>query len=115
LLTIVFDPNLRLKLWAEENARRILFELISLSDIVLPGIDEGRFLFHEETPEKIAERFYNQGSELTVIKLGAEGAYYYSSQEKGYVSGPQVDYIVDPVGAGDGFAAGLMSGLLENL
>jgi len=112
-LTIVFDPNLRLKLWSEERARNILLELVSLVDIVLPGIDEGKFLFHEATPEKIAENFYNQGAKLTVVKLGAEGAYYYSAQEAGYVAGPLVKDVVDPVGAGDGFAAGLISGLLE--
>ncbi|MBY7141764.1 sugar kinase [Virgibacillus sp. NKC19-3] len=114
-LTIIFDPNLRRKLWTEERARKVLLELISMVDIVLPGIEEGKFLFGEEVPEKIAKCFYEQGAKLSVLKLGPEGAYYYSKKEDGYVLGPKVDNVVDPVGAGDGFAAGLVSGLLENL
>src|SRR5699024_138240 len=112
---VVFDPNLRKKLWAEERARQVLLELISQVDIVLPGIEEAKFLFDIETPEEIAEHFYRLGPSLTILKLGARGAYYYSKKESGYVSGPQVDRVVDPVGAGDGFAAGVVSGLIESL
>lgn len=114
-LTIIFDPNLRRKLWSEARARKVLLKLSSMSDIVLPGIDEGKFLFNEKQPEKIAKRFYELGARLTVLKLGPKGAYYYSDKEDGYVVGPKVGNVVDPVGAGDGFAAGLVSGLLENL
>ena len=42
-LQIVFDPNLRLKLWSEDEAKETLKQIIALSDIVLPGTSEGHF------------------------------------------------------------------------
>jgi 2-dehydro-3-deoxygluconokinase len=111
---IVFDPNLRRKLWKDENeAKRILIELSSYADIVLPGVSEGEFLFGECEKEGMAERFLENGSSLVVLKLGEEGAYYLSGKDKGCVPAYKVKHVVDPVGAGDGFAAGFLSGLLE--
>ncbi|HEU5139772.1 MAG TPA: sugar kinase [Bacillales bacterium] len=114
-VTVVFDPNLRKKLWSEDQARQVLLELASKADIVLPGIDEGKFLFGEDEPESMAKRFYDHGASAVVLKLGADGAYYCSKSESGYVSAFPVKRVVDPVGAGDGFAAGFLSGLLDDL
>ena len=49
------------------------------------------------------------------IKLGAEGAYYDGAAGTGYVAGFPVAEVIDTVGAGDGFAAGVISALLEGL
>lgn len=114
-VTVVFDPNLRRKLWSEERARQVLLEIASKSDIVLPGLDEGQFLFGDLDAKTMAKRFYDHGASFVVLKLGAEGAYYYSDKERGHVLGFPVNRVVDPVGAGDGFAAGLLSGLLDDI
>ncbi|GGH88054.1 2-dehydro-3-deoxygluconokinase [Pullulanibacillus pueri] len=115
-VTVVFDPNLRRKLWSEEEARRVLLDIVSKADIVLPGISEGEFLFGKDQPEDMAKKFIECGPSSVVLKLGAEGAYYYSKHEgEGYVPGFPIKRVVDPVGAGDGFAAGFLSGLLERL
>ncbi|BBP92722.1 hypothetical protein BsIDN1_63400 [Bacillus safensis] len=50
-----------------------------------------------------------------VIKLGAEGAFYKSAAGQGIVNGFYVQDVVDTVGAGDGFAVGVISGLLDGL
>ena len=112
---VVFDPNLRKKLWGEEKARQVLLELASLADIVLPGIDEGKFMFNETDPQKIADCYINNGANKVVVKLGAEGAAYFTKETYGVIPGYLVEQVVDPVGAGDGFAAGLLSGLLSGL
>src|SRR5690606_28633446 len=39
-LQICFDPNLRLKLWDIEEARRELLKLAEFADYFLPGLDE---------------------------------------------------------------------------
>ena len=59
--------------------------------------------------------FYRQrGARLVVVKLGPEGAYYDSDVAgTGRVAGFPVQKVVDTVGAGDGFAAGVISALLE--
>jgi len=112
--TISFDPNLRPTLWASpEEMRREIHALAFQADWVLPGLEEGRFLTGEETPEGIA-RFYRQhGAKVVVVKLGAEGAWYDSEEGSGHVPGFPVKEVVDTVGAGDGFAAGVVSALLE--
>ena len=50
-----------------------------------------------------------------VVKLGGKGAYYARKGEAGFVPCYTVKKVVDTVGAGDGFAAGLLSGLMEGL
>lgn len=112
---IVFDPNLRLKLWREANeAREMLLRIAVQADIVLPGVSEAAFLFGDRSIEEW-KRLLDAGASLVVIKLGASGAHYFTSGANEYVPGFPVEQIIDPVGAGDGFAAGLLSGLLDGL
>ena len=112
---IVFDPNLRLKLWEKEEARKTFWEMIEYADVVLPGLDEAAFITGKESPEECSEAIIGDTDKIVIIKLGSQGAYYQRSKEKGYVKGFPVQNIVDPVGAGDGFAAGVISGLLKEL
>jgi sugar/nucleoside kinase (ribokinase family) len=90
-------------------------DLAAQADWVLPGIEEGRLLTGESTPDGIA-RFYRQrGAKLVVVKLGRDGAYFESENGAGHVPGFPVAKVVDTVGAGDGFAVGVISGLLDGL
>lgn len=110
---IVFDPNIRLKLWKEGEAKKVLCDIAEKSDVILPGLNEGTFLTGEDKPEKVADKLGKNGKTI-IIKLGKEGAFYQNSEESGFVPGFSVAEVVDPVGAGDGFAAGVISGLLRN-
>lgn len=112
-VTVVFDPNIRLKLWTPEEAREVLISIAGKCDIVLPGMEEGRLLTGQTTPEKIADTLLQNGSKVGVVKLGEKGAYYATSSENGYVEASKVSHIVDPLGAGDAFVAGFLSGLLR--
>jgi sugar/nucleoside kinase (ribokinase family) len=112
--TISFDPNLRPTLWATpEDMRREINALAFQADWVLPGLEEGRFLTGEQTPEGIARFYREHGAKLVAVKLGPEGAYYDSEQGRGTVPGFPVRHVVDTVGAGDSFAVGVVSALLE--
>lgn len=113
-LQVVFDPNLRLKLWDLETAQPVLGKIAGLSDIVLPGLEEGRLLTGKTEPEAVAEEFLRGRTQLVVVKLGPDGAYYRTRTTEGRVAGFTVP-LVDEVGAGDAFAAGLLSGLLDEL
>lgn len=114
---VSFDSNLRPQLWAsEELMRDVTNELACLADVFLPGINECRVLVGTDDPEKAAAWYLERGCRLVVIKLGAQGAYYADAQGRsGVVPGFVVEKVVDTVGAGDGFAAGVISGLLEGL
>lgn len=113
--TISFDPNLRPVLWrSETEMRQQLNALAEYADWVLPGEKEGYILTGYRQPEAIADFYLNKGVKAVVIKTGCDGAWYKTAQgEKGVVAPVLVDNVVDTVGAGDGFAVGLISALLE--
>lgn len=114
--SVSFDPNLRPTLWATpEKMRDAINELAMRANWVLPGLEEGRFLTGESTPEGIAHFYRQRGADLVVVKLGSEGAFYDGQAGVGYVAGFAVAEVKDTVGAGDGFAVGVISALLEGL
>ena len=112
--TISFDPNLRPALWpTPESMRATLNSLAAECDWVLPGVEEGRFLTGHQQPERIAAHYRERGARLVVVKLGPQGAYYDAEAGRGYVASFPVSRVIDTVGAGDGFAVGVISALLE--
>ncbi|MFK4301887.1 sugar kinase [Paenibacillus sp. NRS-1782] len=114
--TVSFDPNLRPKLWPDTQTMvEAINEASEGCDWLLPGIHEGKILTGYTSPEDIASFYLDRGTSLVIIKLGTEGAYYKSADAEGYVKRFRVEHVVDTVGAGDGFAAGVISALLEGL
>lgn len=112
--TVSFDPNLRPTLWASTEAMRTgVNQLAFAADWVLPGLEEGRLLTGQTTPEGIARFYREQGARLVVVKLGEQGAYFDHDDEQAYVPGFPVETVADTVGAGDGFAVGVISALLD--
>lgn len=113
-ITISFDPNIRLKLWTLEEARPVLLEIAEMADIIFPGIEEGEMMLNIDNEKDIAEKFLEMGCKTVVVKLGEKGCYIATKDNKEYVQGFSVNP-EDTVGAGDGFAAGFLSGVLREL
>ena len=115
--SISFDPNLRPTLWpSAAKMVSTLNALAALSDWVLPGLAEGQQLTGYDSPSDIARFYLDQGARGVAIKLGAAGAYYRTADgAEGIADGVRVERVVDTVGAGDGFAVGVVSALLEGL
>lgn len=115
-MMVSFDPNLRPTLW---ESREVMIETIndiaSKADLVLPGTGEGKILMGSEKPEEIAEFYRRNGAKMVIVKAGSAGAYVDSEEGKRYYPGYRVKEVVDTVGAGDGFAVGVLSAYLENL
>jgi 2-dehydro-3-deoxygluconokinase len=115
-VSISFDPNLRLQLWEDkEEMVQIINELASQSDIVLPGVNEGLLLMGSDDENAIADFYLNKGVSTVIVKLGEKGAFVKTKEDSFIVPGFKVEKVVDTVGAGDGFAVGVISGLLEGL
>lgn len=113
---VSFDPNLRPQLWPDEKEMvRTLNALAMEADLVLPGIHEGKILTKKETAAEIASFYHDRGVDSVIVKLGADGAYWSTGGESGTVPAFPVKKIVDTVGAGDGFAAGVLSAVAEGL
>ncbi|HEV8691222.1 MAG TPA: PfkB family carbohydrate kinase, partial [Ideonella sp.] len=106
------------RLWPSPEAmRRTLNALAARADLVLPGLAEGQALTGLQRAEDIAGFYLDAGARAVVVKLGAEGAWFADRDSglQGHVPGVPVPHVVDTVGAGDGFAVGVISGLLDGL
>ena len=112
---VSFDPNLRPALWKDKAEMvRVINALAAKADLVLPGVGEGETLMGSREPEKIAGFFIGQGAKAVVVKVGAKGSFVKTADGETFDSpGFHVERVVDTVGAGDGFAVGTISALLE--
>lgn len=115
-MTVSLDPNLRPQLWSSEAEMvKTINALAAQSDLIFPGAAEGRVLTGSGDPEAIASFYQNLGVKTVVVKTGKQGAYAADGAERFRVRGCPVKKVVDTVGAGDGFAAGIISALTEGL
>jgi 2-dehydro-3-deoxygluconokinase len=115
-IRLSFDPNLRPTLWENYDIMvKEINDLTKLADIVLPGLEEGLTLTGSNDPAKIADFYQNLGAKQVVVKLGPKGAYMREGELSHIIPGFTVQNIVDTVGAGDGFAIGVISGIVEGL
>ncbi|MHB8275560.1 MAG: carbohydrate kinase family protein [Dermatophilaceae bacterium] len=113
--TISYDPNVRPSLMVDPHEVRAKIEqIIGLSDVVKAS-DEDIIWLYEGAPISDVLRLWGQlGPALTVVTRGLAGALVALSitGELTSVDAPMVE-VVDTVGAGDSFMAGLLSGLLD--
>lgn len=118
-IPISFDPNLRPALWNNhQHMIETLNELAAASTIVMPGSNEGLSLVGSEDPKVISKFYFDQSPlmQVVIVKLGPAGAFVQTRKNDGtFISGFRVDQVVDTVGAGDGFAVGVLTGLLDGL
>lgn len=112
-LTVSFDPNLRPSLWTTTAEMiSITNEMAVQADWVLPGVAEGAILTGQQEPAGIAAYYMDRGIQRVVIKDGSAGSSSFTAA--GRVDQPVFGVsVVDTVGAGDGFAAGLISAHLD--
>ncbi len=115
-LHISFDPNLRPQLWeSKEKMVKVLNRLASKADLVLPGVAEGKILVGSDDPKEIHAFYRKQGAKRCITKCGSAGAFWSDGVHEGMEKGVTVRKVVDTVGAGDGFAAGVLTALMEGL
>lgn len=111
---ISFDPNLRPQLWPSQDVMiTTLNDLAAKADYVLPGEGEGEILCGSRDAQAISDFYLSRGAGAVITKLGSQGAFAADHLHRTFVPGFTVKKVVDTVGAGDGFAAGLISALLE--
>jgi fructokinase len=110
---ISYDPNLRLALWPSADAARegMLYGW-RYADIVKVNEEELKFLTGESDMARAARQFWHDDLRLLVVTRGAAGCAYFAPERSGVSPGFAVD-AVDTTGAGDGFVAGMLSGLLD--
>lgn len=106
---VSFDVNHRPTLWRAGEAGGVLAELADAADLAFVGFDEAQRLWGCATPADVRDLLPNPGT--VVVKDGAVGAYSFGAGQV-FVPTPTVT-VVEAVGAGDAFAAGYLSGVLD--
>lgn len=110
---VSFDPNYRARLWKPEQARAALLPLLKRSDIILMGHEDAAAVFGEGDDDTQLERGAQLGARIVVLKLAERGAVALVDGTRYAAPAAPIAQVVDPVGAGDGFDAGFLSGWLR--
>jgi 2-dehydro-3-deoxygluconokinase len=117
---VTFDPNPRPTLWPSQSAMiEATNKLAAKADVFMPGMSEGRLFSGLDEPRDIADYYLDRGVGKVIIKLGDTGSVLFERSAEGdrkeTIEPSFVVEVVDTVGAGDGFASGVITGLLEGL
>lgn len=111
---VSYDPNLRLALWPNpEAAKAGMLSVWEQADLIKVSAEELSFLTGTEDLDAAVEQLWHAKLRLLVVTLGNHGCRYYTPEFKESVPGFTVK-AVDTTGAGDGFVAGLIMGLLNH-
>lgn len=107
--TIVFDTNLRPKLWdSTDNMRETVMRFARCADVILPSYDDEALFFDDASPAATLNRYAETGAGLVVLKNGPEEVLTRKNGDDQTHSISPVQQIVDTTAAGDSFNAGFL-------
>jgi fructokinase len=110
--TISFDPNCRPNL-VRDKARylRRMEQFVANADIVRMSDFDFQFLYGGDGFDEMAKTFLDAGKSLVIVTRGTKGALaWHGAAGAIEIASPPVD-VVDTIGAGDSFQAGVLFGL----
>ena len=110
---MMLDPNIRPNFIPDKakHLRRIR-EMMAMADIVKLSDEDLKWFDEAGSHEDVVRNWLDRGPKLIVVTHGSEGAVGYSKVHKVTVM-PQKVKVVDTVGAGDTFNAGILASLHE--
>jgi fructokinase len=109
--TVTFDPNVRPSLIANrELAVGRIEHLVERSDIVKVSEEDLRCIDPTRPPEQIAQTWLESGPAVVAVTMADRGAVAFCTAGTARVPARAVR-VVDTVGAGDAFMAGLLDAL----
>lgn len=113
---ISFDLNYRAKLWTWDECRPVMDELASQADLVIGATRDAQSLHNDTIAGEALVRALHQrwgSGPIVILTKGSEGTYAFDGSQFHDVPAYTGVQIVDRIGAGDAFAAGLLCALLE--
>jgi 2-dehydro-3-deoxygluconokinase len=111
---VTFDPNYRPALWPDpRQAEARMREVLPNVDWYLCGEHEGCLLFGVDSAVEVREAAQAAGAGEAAVRVGARGAVVWEDGSAVEVPPLRVEEVVDEIGAGDGFAAGFVYGVLH--
>ncbi|RJS46710.1 carbohydrate kinase family protein [Nocardioides cavernaquae] len=109
--TVSYDPNVRPQLMGDRSdACRRIESLVALADVVKVSSEDLAWLHPDVEPSAVARRWVGLGAALVVITDGESGATALTQYVTVEVPARRTD-VVDTIGAGDSFMAGLLAAL----
>lgn len=94
-------------LWIREHHDELL-ELLRNVDGLVMNDSEAKLLTNDENLVRAGHRVREMGPKFVVIKKGEHGAMFFSEHETYVLPAYPTERVVDPTGAGDSFAGGMM-------
>lgn len=114
-VTVSFDPTYRPDSWGSvEEAREATLEAASKSDVILATIMEYQFLFEKAEIEDIFKECRKMGIKIVGVKMGGRGSALGDHSSVWVMEAYPVE-VVDTVGAGDAWNAGVIYGIVKSL
>jgi fructokinase len=112
--TISYDPNVRMaRLGPVEAGRAAVERVVALAHLVKVSAEDLAWLYPGEEPVAAATRWAAAGPELVVVTLGPDGAVALGPDRRAVHRDATPVDLVDTLGAGDAFRAGLLGALAE--
>lgn len=116
VLDQVTDPRLTvadtMDLWIREQHDELLALLKRVDGLVLND-SEAKLLTGEENLVLAGHKVREMGPRFVVVKKGEHGAMFFSKHETYVLPAYPTEKVIDPTGAGDSFAGGMMGFLAE--
>ena len=111
---IVVDPNVRPAVFGDRSAYLRRFEhWASFAHVIKLSEADAQWLYPDQPLEAVADSLLERGVRLAVLTRGADGAFAKTAAHRAELESPAVD-VIDTVGAGDAFGAGLLRWLWAN-
>ncbi|MFI8236677.1 carbohydrate kinase [Streptomyces sp. NPDC085866] len=108
---VSLDPNMRPGLVTDRSCHlRRFTEWVALTDAVKASEEDLAWFHPGEAYELVAERRPASGAQLALVTLGARGTWAAGRTARAHMPAP-VTEVVDTVGAGDAFTAGVLAHL----
>lgn len=109
----VLDLDYRPHFWPDEGAAaEQIANLLPHVDVAIGNREECRVAVGEPDPERAADALLDRGVEIAIVKQGLTGTLAKSRHERAFVPSTHVD-VINGLGAGDAFGAGVCHGLLS--
>lgn len=112
--SVVFDPNIRPRLWPSSDAlREGIMRAAGLSTLVLPSYDDEHIHFGDADPDAAAIRYLRAGATEAVVKNGAGDVLFATDERREVFCTDVVANPVDTTGAGDSFNGEYLAARLQ--